>query len=62
MANKVTNRCSKCNKKFVCKYEKDMKEFMEEINCQIDYLNDDLPFSIGIDCDYFSYEKPINKG
>lgn len=61
--DKLNVRCANCNKKSVCKYEEDMKEFTEEINCQVDYLNDDLPFSIPrIDCDYFSVEKPITKG
>lgn len=63
MVEKVTNRCSNCDKKSVCKYTADMKDITDRVNCQLAYLNKDLPFSIArIDCDYFSVEKPITKG
>lgn len=60
---KVQNRCYNCDKKSVCRYAEDMKEFTKQINCQVAYFSNDLPFSIArIDCDYFSVEKPIIKG
>lgn len=64
MVEKVTNRCSNCDKKSVCKYISDMKEITDSLNCKLDSLpNKDLPFSITrINCDYFSAEKPITKG
>ena len=63
MVEKATNRCSNCDKKSVCKYTADMKEITDKINCQLDYLNNDLPFYLStIECDYFSAEKPITKG
>lgn len=61
MVEKVANRCSNCDKKSVCKYTTDMKQFTGKVNCQLAYLNKDLPFSIArIDCDYFSVEKTYN--
>lgn len=63
MLDKVTNRCSNCDKKSVCKHIADMKEITDRVNCQLSYFNKNLPFSIErIDCDYFSAEKPITKG
>ena len=63
MGEKITNRCSNCEKKSVCKYTTDMKDITDKINCQLDYFSNDLPFSIArIDCDYFSAEKPITRG
>ena len=65
MVEKVTNRCSNCAKKSVCKYTADMKNITDRVNGQLAYINinKDLPFSIArIDCDYFSVEKPITKG
>jgi hypothetical protein len=63
MVEKVTNRCSNCEKKFVCKYTADMTEITNRVNCQLAHINKDLPFSISrIDCNYFSVEKPITKG
>jgi hypothetical protein len=63
MIKKVTNRCSNCDKKSVCKYTADMKDITDRVNGQLAYINKDLPFSIArIDCDYFSVEKPITKG
>ena len=63
MVEKITNRCSNCEKKSVCKYTTDMKDITDKINCQLAYLSNDLPFSITrIDCDYFSAEKPITRG
>ena len=63
MVEKITNRCSNCEKKSVCKYTTDMKDITDKINCQLAYLSNDLPFSISmIDCDYFSDERPIPKG
>lgn len=62
MVKKVTNRCFNCDKKSVCKYTTDMKEITDKVNCQLAYLNKDLPFSIArIDCDYFTVEKTITK-
>lgn len=62
VVEKVTNRCSNCDKKSVCKYVADMKEITDRVNCQLSYFNKNLPFSIErIDCDYFSSEKPITK-
>lgn len=63
MVEKVTNRCSNCDKKSVCKYTADMKDITDRVNGQLAYINKDLPFSIArIDCDYFSVENPITKG
>ena len=63
MEKKITNRCSNCEKKSVCKYTTDMKDITDKINRQLSYLSNDLPFSIArIDCDYFSAEKPITRG
>lgn len=63
MVEKVVNRCCTCDKNSVCKYKSDMKEITDRVNCQLAYINKDLPFSISrIDCDYYSAEKPITKG
>lgn len=63
MVEKVINRCDTCDKNSVCKYKADMKELTDKVNCQLAYINKDLPFSIArIDCDYYSVEKPITKG
>ena len=63
MVEKVANRCCTCDKSSVCKYKADMRAFTDKVNCQLAYLNKDLPFSIArIDCDYYSAEKPITKG
>lgn len=63
MVEKVINRCDTCDKNSVCKYKADMKELTDKVNCQLAYINKDLPFSITrIDCDYYSAEKPITKG
>ena len=63
MVEKITNRCSNCEKKSVCKYTTAMKDITDKINCQLAYVSNALPFSIArIDCDYFSAEKPITRG
>ena len=63
MVEKITNRCSNCEKKSVCKYTTDMKDITDKINRQLAYLSNTSPFSIArIDCDYFSAEKPITRG